>query len=275
MKHSIEFLEKKAFEYRKRFLELFTTIGFGHVTSAFSWTEIATVLYHEIMNETDGLPQSDKLFVSKGHGAGMLFPIFEDLGYFSKEEMDNIVCIGGDTTKLRSLFYPGFDFYGGSLGIGLGCAAGMAKAGKINAKEWNVYCIVGDAENYEGSIWEAAAFSGFQKLDNLITIVDRNRLGCSDFTEHMLAIESLSEKWKAFNWEVYEVDGHNVESLYEVLNFIKNKKNGKPHCIIANTNKGQGLNYLIDKPLMHGYMPKGKDIEKAFYELELNFGEHS
>lgn len=271
MKNTVEELERKAYSYRTRFLELFTTIGFGHVTTAFSWAEIATVLYNEIMNlpmDIDHVDNADKMVVSKGHGAGILFPIFEDFNYFTKEEMDRTIRIGGNTEKLKKLFYPGFDFYGGSLGIGLGVAAGIAKAMKVSGKTWNIYCVVGDAECYEGSIWEAIAFAGFQQLDNLIVIVDRNKLGCSDFTEHMLAMEPFSEKWISFNWNVKEIDGHNVKEIYEVLCQEKEIKDGRPHCIIANTKKGKGLDYLIDKPLMHGYMPSGNDIEKAFRLLK-------
>lgn len=263
MKFTAEELEKKAYKYRKRFLELFTAIGFGHVTSAFSWADIATVLYNEIIDIA-----TDRMFVSKGHGAGILYPIFEDLGLITRDELNAAIQIGGSSTRLRELYYPGFDFYGGSLGIGLGCATGLAKAGKVSGSVKNVYCIVGDAECYEGSIWEAVAFAGFQKLDNLIVILDRNRLGCSDFTEHMLALEPMDAKWRAFNWDVAEIDGHSISAIYDVLRMKANEKTGQPHCIIANTNKGQGLDYLINRPLMHGYMPHGDDVEKAFRMLK-------
>lgn len=272
MEHSIDYLEQKAYKYRRRFLELFTSLGFGHVTSAFSWAEIATVLYNEIMcisSEDMFSLKNDKMVVSKGHGVGMLFPIFEDLGYFTKEEMEKTVRIGGDHTKLNKLFYPGFDFYGGSLGIGLGLAAGMAKGAKLSSMSWKTYCIVGDAECYEGSIWEAMNFAGHQKLDNLVVIVDRNSLGCSDFTEHMLKLEPFKDKWLSCNWDVLEIDGHNILDIYNALMYGKNSSKGKPVCIIANTKKGKGLRYLIDKPLMHGYVPKSnEEIEKAFRELE-------
>lgn len=271
MKYSIQELEDKTYSYRKRFLELFTTIGFGHVTSAYSWAEVAAVLYNEIMRLPDinGKDNDyDRMLISKGHGAGILFPIFEELGYFTKEEMDETVKIGGSNQKLRRLFYPGFDFYGGSLGMGLGMAAGLAKAAKVSGYNWMTYCIIGDAECYEGSIWEAVTFAGFQRLDNLVVIIDRNMLGCSDFTEHMLALNSMKDKWAAFNWEVSEINGQDIQAVYNALTFAKNNKNKKPHCIIANTKKGQGLDYLIDKPLMHGFMPKGNEIKKAFQLLK-------
>lgn len=271
MKHTVGELERKTYQYRKRFLELFTAIGFGHVTSAFSWAEIATVLYHEIMDLAPSVDQTfeyDKLAISKGHGAGILFPIFEDLGYFTPVQMNDMVKIGGSHSQLRKLFYPGFDFYGGSLGIGLGMAAGLAKAAKLSGYPWKTFCIVGDAESYEGAIWEAIQFSGHQKLDNLIVIVDRNGLGCSDFTEHMSALAPLKEKWESFHWSVTEINGHDIREIYDALQKAKNETNGKPKCIIAKTKKGQGLEYLIDNPLMHGYMPKGDDIDKAFRSLK-------
>ncbi len=270
MKHSAEFLREKAFEYRKRFLEIFTTLGFGHVTSAFSWAEIATVLYHEILElppDYSVASEADKVVVSKGHGAGMLFPVFEGTGLLRPGELEELVRIGGEKERIKKLFYPGFDFYGGSLGIGINLAAGLAKGAKLSGKPWNVFCIVGDAECYEGSVWEAILFAGHQQLDNLIVVVDRNMLACSDFTEKILKLEPFREKWEAFGWSVAEVDGHDVEDVYEALAQAVSGTEKKPHCIIANTKKGQGLDYLIDKPLMHGYMPKGEDIERAFREL--------
>ncbi len=271
MKNDRLFLEEKAYSYRKRFLEIFTTIGFGHVTSAFSWAEIATVLYNEIMDvpcSTSDVEQADKIVVSKGHGVGMLFPIFEDFNLITKEEMNNTIKIGGNNEKLKKFFLPGFDFYGGSLGMGLGVACGMAKIYKDKLKKNRIYCIVGDAECYEGSIWEAIGFAGHQQLGNLTVVVDRNGLGCSDFTANLLNFEPLGDKWHAFNWNVIEVaDGNDVVEVYEAFVNAKKCKN-MPTCIIANTKKGKGLEYLVDKPLMHGYMPKGKEIDKAFEELK-------
>jgi Transketolase, N-terminal subunit len=264
MKNSEEYLNTKAYQYRKRFLDIFTRLGFGHLTSAFSWAEIATVLLHEFY-----VQGTDHLFVSKGHGIGILFPIYEDLGLFTKSQVDDMIRIGGSNEEIKKLVIPGFDFYGGSLGIGIGMAAGYAKGEKLSGKDAHVYCLVGDAECYEGSVWEALNFAGFQKLDNLIVIIDRNKLGCSDFTEHMLALEPLDKKLSAFNWDVQVIDGHNVEEIYEAVKVATARKNGRPHCIVANTVKGKGLDYVIDRPLMHGYVPQGADIDKAYHELRL------
>lgn len=271
MRYSVYELNKKNYQYKRRFLDLFTHLGYGHLTSAYSWAEIATVLYNEILQYApigENPLNYDKMVVSKGHGAGMLFPIFEDLGFFTKEEMEDTVRIGGLNEKLRSLYYPGFDFYGGSLGIGIGVACGLAKGAKLQNAKWKVYCVIGDAECYEGSVWEAINFAGHQKLNNLIVVVDRNQLGCSDFTEHMLVMEPFRDRWESFNWDVTEVDGHDVEAVYSALYMAKESAIDKPHCIIAHTKKGKGIDYLIDHPLMHGYMPKGDDIEKAYKNLK-------
>lgn len=269
MKNSIVELEKKAYQYRTRFLEIFSNIGFGHITSAYSWTEIATVLYNEIMKvpcSKNDVDNSDRMVVSKGHGAGILFPIFEDLGIFTKSEMDRMVCIGGNKTQLSRLFYPGFDFYGGSLGIGIGVATGLAKADKLSGNNKKTFCILGDAECYEGSVWEAAAFAGHNELNNLIAIVDYNRLGCSDFTENMVALDPFVDKWKSFGWNVASViNGNDIASIYDVLFDIVKSDDKRPKCVIASTRKGQGVPALIDKPLKHGYMPVKKEEVEAVY----------
>lgn len=152
--------------------------------------------------------------------------------------------------------------------MGLGVAAGLAKAAKLSGFSWRTFCVIGDAECCEGSIWEAAAFAGHNRLDNLVAIVDRNMLGCSDFTEHMLALEPLADKWRSFGFEAVEIDGHDIQAVYDALKTARDCSCGKPKCIIAHTKKGQGLNYLIDKPLMHGYMPKGGEAEEAFRQLK-------
>ena len=267
MKHSLEDLRNITYRNRKRFLELFTKLGYGHLTSAFSWAEISTVLYYEIMNFSGATP--DRMVISKGHGAGMLFPIFEDLNLISREEMEETLKVGGNNMKLKKLFYPGFDFYGGSLGIGMAMAVGLAKGDKLNNSAQKTYCLLGDAECYEGAVWEAIHFAGHHKLDNLIAVVDRNFLGCSDFTEHMLKLEPFKEKWIFSDWDVYEVDGHNIEVVYNALLLASCNGHKKPQCIIAHTKKGGGLDYTIDKPLLHGFMPRREEeIKRAFKELK-------
>lgn len=271
MKNDIGFLEKKVYDYKKRFLDIFTGIGFGHLTSAFSWAEIATVLYHEILDISEDYQTSkdrDQVIVSKGHGVGMLFPVFEDLGLLSGERLEDIVKIGGSSRKIRELVLPGYDFYGGSLGIGIGLAAGMAKGMLLSGSKHHVFCVVGDAETYEGSVWEAAGFAGHNRLHNLIVIIDRNELGVSDYTEHMLKLEPIKSRWEAFGWETVEIDGHSISEVYQAFVQMLSSENDCPKCIVAHTRKGNGLEYTIGNPFMHGYIPKGDEIEKAYRELK-------
>lgn len=271
MKYLPEELQSKSFQCRKRFLEIFTELGYGHLTTAYSETEILVALFYEIMDFHAGNIDSktrDRLVMSKGHGAGMLFPIFEDLGILSPEEIKNTIKVGGGFSKIRELFYPGFEFYGGSLGIGLGMAAGLALGAKLNRENWVTFCLLGDAECYEGSVWEAMLFAGHNRLNNLVAVVDRNYLGCSDFTENMCEMEPFRDKWESCNWKTEVVDGHSCEELVQALHGIRERRTSKPMCVIADTIKGKGLDYLTNMPFMHGYMPKGDEIKKAFEALE-------
>lgn len=272
MSRQYEELYELSYEVRERFLEIFSQLGFGHVTSAFSWTEVAISLYTNVMHysiDTPELKDRDRLVLSKGHGAGMLFPIYEKIGMITKEQVNDAIKIGGDKSVLSKFFYPGFDFYGGSLGMGLGIASGLAMGARLNREKWITFCVLGDAECYEGSVWEAAFFAGHNELNNIVVIVDRNMLGVSDFTENMLSLEPLSEKWKACNWDVLEVDGHSYEELIPALKKVYEHRNKMPICIIANTVKGKGLEYLYNNPLMHGFVPKTDvELSKALSELK-------
>lgn len=264
-------LYEKSYRMRKRFLEIFTELGYGHLTTAFSETEILIALLLETMNfnkENINAPNRDRLVISKGHGAGMLFPVFEELGILTKEETADLIRLGGNFNQIRNLFYPGFEFYGGSLGIGLGMAAGLALGAKLNREDWLTFCILGDAECYEGSVWEAMLFAGHNCLNNLVVVVDRNYLGCSDFTENMCKLEPFAVKWENCNWDTRIVDGHSYEELLDALKGVRSRRTSKPLCIIADTVKGKGLDYLSNKPLMHGFMPKGDEIREAYEQLK-------
>lgn len=264
---------KKSYDIKKRYLEIFSNLGYGHLTTTYSETEIMIVLLEEIMNLVGPDEARDRLVISKGHGAGILFPILEDMGLLKADDIDNMLTRGGDNSKLQQYYYPGFDFYGGSLGIGLGMAAGLAMGAKLNRENWMTFCLVGDAECYEGSIWEAMLFAGHNRLNNLVVIVDRNYLGCSDFTENMCRLEPFEDKWKSCNWETRVVNGHSYEDLFSVFTGIRSRRSSQPLCIIAETVKGNGVDYASNRPLMHGFMPKGEDAKKAAKSLENTYKE--
>ena len=273
MKNSVDELYNKSYTIRKRFLDIFSQLGFGHLTTGFSEVEILISLMEEVMDYRPGEIGSDVLYMSKGHGAGMLFPIWEDMGLLSGEEIENTLRLGSDVSKIKSWYKPGFDFYGGSLGIGLGMAAGHAKGAQLNGEDYLVYCLVGDAECYEGAIWEAMLFAGHNQLSNLIAVVDRNGLGCSDFTEHMCEMEPFDDKWIACGWDVKHVNGHSYEELLQAMSDLRERSRSasKPLCIVADTVKGKGVEFTYNKPLMHGFMPKAEELKKAYIELESSF----
>lgn len=259
---------EKSYQIRRRFLEIFTNLGYGHLTTAFSETEIMIAIMEKAMRFDNNNIPIDRFVLSKGHGAGMMFPILEDMGIFTKKDTEDIIHIGGDFTKLRQYVYPGFEFYGGSLGIGIGMAAGLALGLKQNRSDAMVFCLMGDAECYEGSVWEAMLFAAHNKLNNLVVIVDRNYLGCSDFTENMCQLEPFSNKWRSCNWETKEIDGHSYEELFAALTDVRKRQFSQPLCIIADTVKGKGLGYLSNVPLNHGFMPTGDAAETAIERLE-------
>ncbi len=261
-------LYEKSYVMRKKFLEMFSELGYGHLTTAFSETEIVIALMEKIIRFDEDKKPHDKFFLSKGHGAGMILPVLVDMGIFTEAEMKDMIRIGGNFLPLREYFLPGFEFYGGSLGIGIGMAAGMALGFKQNRTDEMVYCLLGDAECYEGSVWEAVFFAAHNRLNNLVVIVDRNYLGCSDFTENMCELNPFAEKWRSCNWEAVEIDGHSYEELLGALNDVRKRKSSKPLCIIADTVKGKGIDYLSNIPLNHGYMPTGNDAKNAFEKLE-------
>jgi transketolase len=156
----------------------------------------------------------------------------------------------------------------GSLGHGLGIACGMAKAAKLDKKDYMVFTVLGDAECQEGSVWEAVLFANQHKLSNLVTFVDRNRLGCEDFTENTSGLDPMEEKWKAFGWDTRSVDGHSFEELFSALQDCRDRKSEKPLAIIANTVKGKGVSCLENNPKSHHTLPQGEQINIARKELQ-------
>lgn len=264
-------LKAKTQYAKEKCLELCIKAGAGHVTSAFSCAEIVAALYYGIMNIDPKNPQwedRDRFIMSKNHASVITYPILADLGFVKEEEIETFLeekSIYGAHSKLT---INGADFAGGSLGIGLGVACGMAYSAKESKKDWLTFCIVGDGEMYEGSIWESAMFAGANHLSNLVVFVDRNHMCVTDFTDKMLSQSPLEGKWEAFNWEVRTINGHKVEEILESLSDVRNRKSDKPLCIIAETVKGNGIEFMENNVFMHGVAPKGEKAELALKQLK-------
>ena len=264
-------LREKVLMAKKHTLELCMKARHGHISSAFSCAEIVAVLYYEVMRYSVNDPywsDRDHFIMSKNHASIILMPILNDIGFISDSDYKTVMSEGSERTHHTNINFPGMDFTGGALGIGLGMACGLAKAAKLKNNPCLTFCIVGDAECCEGSIWESVMFAGHNRLNNLVVIVDNNNMGVTDYTENMIQMEPMEERWRSFGFETRRVNGHDLESLLRVFADVRERKDDRPLCIIADTLKGKGLSIMENKLLWHGTVPGTEYEKQAFHELE-------
>ncbi len=265
-------LKEKARYLRKIAFESAMKAGKGHLGGSFSCTEILVALYYGGVLKFDpkrpDWKARDRFILSKGHAINTLYVLLADLGFFPISELSNYAQDGSMLGGHCDIHVPGVEIVSGSLGHGLGIAAGIALGAKLNREDYMTFVILGDGECQEGSIWEAAMFASHHELNRLVAFVDRNRLGSEEFTEKSSRLEPLRDKWEAFGWEARCVDGHSIEELIEVLKDCRSRQSLKPLLIIANTIKGKGLSCLENTPQSHHILPKGEEIIKARKELE-------
>ena len=264
-------LSKKADEIRKTIFKTIIDGGGGHIGASLSIVEILTVLYYggilniDPQNPLD--PNRDRFILSKGHACVSLYVVLADKGFFDKK---HLATFGTSDTILGGhpdmLLVPGVEATTGALGHGFPFGVGIAFAGKLDKKGYKVIVVIGDGECQEGSVWEAAFFAAHHKLDNLIVVMDSNKLQAMDSLNSIVSLEPLIDKWKASNWNVAETDGHNMSELTEVFKTVMSSK-GKPNLIVANTIKGKGLSFMENEPIWHYRMPDEKQMEIAFKEL--------
>jgi len=252
-----EELNKKAKQIRKNIFQFKTQSGAGHLASCLSCVDIATSLYYD--NKTAFDHKNDILIFGKGHGSPVVYPILVDLGYFPASELEKYCKPEGILRLHADESIPGCYFVGGSLGNGLGYAAGLAHG----YKNKRVYVILGDAELYEGSIWESLIFIAHHKLTNLHIIIDRNGMGILGKTEELLKLEPLADKFKSFGFTVKTIDGHNFNELQAAFS---DHSNLLPQVTIANTIKGKGVSYMEDVWQYHTIIPKEENLIKTGLE---------
>ncbi len=197
----------------------------------------------------------------------MLYNVLADFGFFDTAWLDTFNKEGGRFAVHLQKSVPGVEITAGSLGQGFGTAVGMALAARQNMKTHMVYAVLGDGELYEGSIWETAMFASHQRLNNLVTIIDRNNQCTTDFTENLIELEPLADRWKAFGYEVVEVDGHSVKDLLGTLTPLKSRRSHRPTVVIAHTEKAHGIPSMSYDPMWHGRTPLGNDARIATKEL--------
>lgn len=247
-------LQEKAKDIRILMLEMIQKAGGGHYGGSLSVVDILTTLYFDILKidpKRPDWPGRDRFILSKGHAAAAWVPVLAEVGFFEKELIYTFNNFGSSFgMHTDRLLIPGCEMSCGSLGHGLSVAGGMALAAKHKGEKYRVFTLIGDGENMEGTIWEAAMVSAHYKLDNLVCIVDRNYLIMDGFTEDVMAIEPLADKWRAFGWACQTVDGHSIPALLNALESVPWEK-GRPNVLIASTIKGKGIPFMENDMLWH------------------------
>jgi len=275
MTHLIDRLQSKAYDIRKSMLETCISAGTGHVTSCMSCTEILVALYYGGLLRYDPQDQDwkgrDRFFLSKGQASPVLYAILADCGFYDVSNLEKFAQDNGMFGVHLQKSVPGVEITCGSLGQGFGMGAGVALAAKKNRDDFLVYALLGDGECYEGSIWETAMFASHNRLNNMIAIIDRNALCVTDFTENIVSLEPLDERWETFGWDVCRIDGHSFEELMAVMSDVRSRRSTRPLCVIADTVKGEGIESISNIPLWHGLAPKGADAEKSREDLKRRY----
>ena len=265
----IKKLEEQVRQIRILIVEMLAKAGSGHPGGSLSSAEIITVLFFHILRQkpkdTDW-PDRDRFHLSKGHTCPVLYAALAERGYFDKKELFKLRQLGAMLQGHPDRRTPGIEVASGSLGQGLSVALGMSLAGKIDKKDYRVFCLMGDGEIQEGNVWEAAMAVAHFKCDNLCAILDYNGFQIDGKISDIMALEPLKDKWLAFGWHVVEIDGHNIKEIIEAFNEAADMK-GKPTIIIAKTIKGKGVSFMENVVDFHGRTPNEDEAKQALQEL--------
>ena len=272
-KKSVEELKKIANDLRKKVVTMIYEAGSGHPGGSLSVADFVTACYFYEMNVNPENPkwtERDRFVLSKGHAAPIQYAALATVGFFPEETLHTLRKEGSILQGHPNLSCPGIDIPTGSLGQGLACAVGMAIALKHDKKNSRVFAVVGDGECQEGEIWEAAQTSAKYQLNNLIVFVDYNKLQLDGAVNEIMPLGNLAEKFKAFGFEVFEIDGNDMEQILKTFDAIKNSTSSKPKCIVGNTVKGKGVSFMENQVGWHGVAPKKDQYEQAMKELSNN-----
>lgn len=261
---------EKARQIRRHIIKMLGQAGSGHTGGSLSASDIVACLYFWEMNIDPAdphWPERDRFVLSKGHAAPVLYAVLAEKGFFSADDLNGLRTLGSplqghpDVRKV-----PGVEASTGSLGQGISWAVGMALAGKMDNKPYRVYALLGDGEIEEGMVWEAAMAASHYKLDNLMAFVDHNGLQIDGRVQEVMSPLPIPDKFRAFGWEVLEIDGHDHKQIMEALNTARTVS-GRPTAVIAHTIKGKGCSFMEDRVEWHGVAPKPDEVKKALAEL--------
>lgn len=267
---TIKALELQAEKIRRRLVEIVYASKSGHIGGSLSSVEVETALYFHVMNIDPKDPKKadrDRFILSKGHSVEALYAVLAAKGFIDDELLDTYghfkSALAGHPTKKT----PGVELNSGALGHGLSVGVGMAIAAKMDKAPFRTYVLMGDGEQGEGSIYEAAMSASHHKLGNLVAVIDRNKLQISGTTEEVMSLEPMRDRWEAFGWDVYDVEGNDMASLVDTFdNFDHN--NGKPKLIIAHTTKGCGISFMEKVAKWHHGVPNDEQYKEAVAEID-------
>ena len=272
---SIQELKNTAVQMRMKVIDMIYKAQSGHPGGALSAADFVTACYFKYMNldpQNPRWPDRDRMVLSKGHVCPIQYACLASVGFFPESELDTLRKEGSMLQGHPSMNKcPGIDISTGSLGQGLACAVGMAMAGKMDQKDYHVFCVVGDGEAQEGEIWEAANTAHKYKLDNLITFVDFNNLQIDGTCDEVMPNGDLGAKFREFGFDTYEIDGNDMEQMVAALNLARAVKNGKPKCIYGHTVKGKGVSYMENVCSWHGVAPNEEQWKQAMDELDAQY----
>lgn len=273
MGNSIEELKQKALWLRQQVLKMTCGAGAGHVAPSFSCAEILVSLYQgrilKVDHRNPKWAKRDRFILSKGQAAVGLYAVLADMGFFPIGELSSFTNNGSRLGGHTEDTIPGVEAFTGSLGHGLSLGCGLALAAKIDRKDFLTVVLHGDGECHEGSVWEAAMFAAFHKLNNLVVIIDRNGQSAIDFIEEYISLNPLSDKWTSFGWDVVQINGHSISQILEAFKEVRYQETDKPLVIIAETIKGKGVSFMERKPIWHYRIPVGDELDVAYQELKM------
>lgn len=257
-------------EVRADILRMTAAAGSGHPGGSLSAVELLTALYFSVMNHRPGepkWPERDRFILSKGHACPLLYAVMARAGYFPVEELTTLRKCGSPLQGHPScLALPALEVSSGSLGQGLSIANGLALSAKLNGRDFRVYCLMGDGELQEGQVWEAVMSAAHYKLDNVCALVDYNGLQIDGDVEKVMGLAPLAEKWRAFNWHVIEIDGHDYGQVLAAYAEAARTK-GRPTVLIARTVKGKGVSFMENAAGWHGKSPNEDELQRALAEI--------
>lgn len=254
---------------RKRLMEVVYNAKAGHIGGDLSCLNVMTALYSGIMNISPAQvkdPNRDRFILSKGHCVEALYTVLESRGFIKPELTNTLGKFGSVLSGHPTIDVNGIEVCSGALGHGLSIGVGIALAAKMDKKNYKTFVMMGDGEQGEGSIYEAAMAGHQYKLDNLVAIIDRNHLQISGNTEDVMALDSIRERWSAFGWDVKEMNGDDMQSILDTFASI-DYANQKPHLLVSNTTKGFGVSYMENVASWHHGMPNEEQYQQAIAEI--------